>query len=258
MRVARNVADLQIAQKFYAEALGFQPTGPIGEDAALAEILGVERVRVLRMRLGAQEIELSECFCSGLAYPENIGGNNVAFQHIAIVTTDIAVAYSQVMGQGAQAISTNGPQLLPQSSGGVKAFKFRDPDGHPLELLEFPVAAGKAATGYDHSAISVSDVERSVAFYAGIGILRAAQQVNRGVEQDALDGLRDVVVDVVALRAQATPHVELLHYRRPEVVSNFLLMPNDIAADRLVFGSPESGLRLLKDPDGHLVLLDGR
>lgn len=27
---------------------------------------------------------------------------------------------------------------LPESSGGVTAFKFRDPDGHPLELLAFP------------------------------------------------------------------------------------------------------------------------
>ncbi len=39
---------------------------------------------------------------------------------------------------GWTAISTDGPQRLPPSSGGVAAFKFRDPDGHPLELLAFP------------------------------------------------------------------------------------------------------------------------
>ena len=32
-------------------------------------------------------------------------------------------------------ISRNGPEALP---GGVVAFKFRGPDGHPLELIQFP------------------------------------------------------------------------------------------------------------------------
>ncbi len=34
-----------------------------------------------------------------------------------------------------------GPERLPARSGGVSAFKFRDPDGHPLELLAFPPEA---------------------------------------------------------------------------------------------------------------------
>ena len=81
---------------------------------------------------------------------------------------------------GWTAISIDGPQRLPASSGGVSAFKFRDPDGHPLELLAFPDGAwpahwqarsnGDLALGIDHSAISVSDSARSIAFYEALGL----------------------------------------------------------------------------------------
>jgi hypothetical protein len=33
------------------------------------------------------------------------------------------------------------PQRLPdwnKAAGGIKAFYFKDPDGHPLEILQFP------------------------------------------------------------------------------------------------------------------------
>ena len=45
---------------------------------------------------------------------------------------------------GWRPISEGGPQLLPPSNGAVRAFKFRDPDGHPLELIWFPPGQGRA------------------------------------------------------------------------------------------------------------------
>ncbi len=252
-RVGRNVSDLAAAAAFYEEALGFQPAGAVIEDPALAEFLGVERVRLLRMRLGSQEIELSVCFPPGARCPPNMRADDLAFQHIAIVTKDIAGAYRHVMKIGATAISRYGPVRLPVASGGVTAFKFRDPDGHALEFLQFPAAA----PGYDHSAISVANVQRSVAFYAGLGLVVTAQQLNQGAEQDALDGLANVAVEVVALRpAQPTPHVELLCYRGVQAAVPYA--PGDVGADRLVFAGNGDGLVLLRDPDGHVVLIDGR
>jgi len=53
------------------------------------------------------------------------------------------------------------------------------------------------------------------------------------------------------------PHVELLCYRQPKAKA-VAYGPADICADRLVFGTEGGGLRLLRDPDGHVVLLDGR
>jgi len=259
LRVGRNVTHLESAAAFYGGILGFQAIGPVIEDVALAALLGVEKLRLARMRLGAREIELTECFPKSLAYPAAMRASDLAFQHIAIVTSDIRQASLQVLRHGAEAISRAGPVRLPASSGGVRAFKFRDPDGHPLEFLQFPERFSPAGPGYDHSAIVVSDIEKSVAFYAGMGLSVGARQVNRGPEQNALDGLPDVTVDVLALRpAQPSPHVELLCYRGPDVALAWPYAPADICADRLIFGASSGGVRLLRDGDGHVILIDGR
>jgi catechol 2,3-dioxygenase-like lactoylglutathione lyase family enzyme len=258
LRVARNVAALDRAAAFYTDALGFEAAGPVLDDAPLARLLRVERVWVLRLRLGAQEVELSQCFPASAAYPAQTGANALCFQHIALLTTDIAAAYARVKQAKVAEISRHGPVRLPVSSGGVIAYKFRDPEGHPLEFLQFPEGAGKPAAGYDHSAISVSDWQASMAFYSGIGLTLAARQLNQGAAQDALDGLDAAAVDVVALNPpQAAPHVELLCYRKPAGKA-VAYAPADVCADRLVFATGDGTLRLQRDPDGHVVLLDGR
>jgi catechol 2,3-dioxygenase-like lactoylglutathione lyase family enzyme len=256
-RVARNVADLQAAAAFYVK-LGFSVEGDATRDTALAVCLGLTRVRSQMLRRREQLLELTECFPKGAGYPAWCLSNDLLFQHIAIVTQDIFAASAQAMQAGALAISEGGPERLPARAGGVIAWKFRDLDGHPCEFLQFPAASGKAASGYDHSAISVADVAASAAFYGGYGFRQIAAQVNHGVEQDRLDGLADVSVDVVALQGETdTPHIELLGYRRP-VGRQAVVGLNDIAADRLVFGGKTGVLEVLRDPEGHVVLLDGR
>lgn len=258
-QVSRNVVDLEPAARFYTDALGFQAIGAAIEDPLLAKLLGVQRLRILRMRLGAQEIELSECYPPSTPYPRDMAANNLGFQHIAIITTDITNAYNKVLRLGAKPMSSSGPVHLPVSSGGVFAIKFRDLDGHPLEYLQFPKSIERALEGFDHSAICISDVEKSVAFYTKIGLRVTAQQVNRGSAQDTLDGLTNVSVAVVALRPpQPTPHLELLCYRAPKPHANAPYMLADICADRLVFASMNGELQLLRDPDGHVILVDGR
>jgi catechol 2,3-dioxygenase-like lactoylglutathione lyase family enzyme len=254
LRVGRNVGDLDSAAAFYAAGLGFRPLGPVIEDFGLAQSLGVQRVRLLRLRLGAQEIELSECHPQGAVYPRGLAANHPGFQHIAIVTGDIASAYGKVMRHGAAAISRDGPVRLPVASGGVAAFKFRDLDGHPLEFLEFPGAA--RAPGFDHSALCVSNIQQAVAFYAQLGLTLTAQQVNHGPEQDALDGLADVAVDVLALHPPLpAPHVELLHYRTPSPPATAPYGAADLCADRLIFTTSSGAAQWLRDPDGHFILL---
>jgi catechol 2,3-dioxygenase-like lactoylglutathione lyase family enzyme len=218
-RIARNVTDLTQAEKFYTKALGFEPIGAIGQDPELATLLQLRKIHI---------------------------------QHIALLSPDIQAAYTKALAGGAVPISTNGPIRLPPASGGVTAVKFRDPDGHPLEFIQNP------AQGYDHSAISVLDVARSANFYAAIGVILKSSQRNHGPEQDALDGLANADLSVVALRPpQPSPHVELLCYQNPQAVPVHWRV-TDICADRLVFTSETNGLRLLRDPDGHVILLDGR
>jgi catechol 2,3-dioxygenase-like lactoylglutathione lyase family enzyme len=253
-RVARNVADLAEASVFY-EALGFTPLRPAAEDAELAALLAIERVVSRLFGLGTQQLELTQCTPPGLAYPGSAKSNDVRFQHIAMVTRDIFSMQNRALQAGATSISHGGPQRLPKESGGVIAWKFRDPEGHPLEFLEMPDKAA-LTTGYDHSAICVTDAERSINFYQALGLNLRHRHVNQGAAQARLDGLELSTVEVIAmLPALAPPHVELLCYPGTVAASQ---SANDIAADRLVFTNPGSRLALKRDPDGHILLLDAR
>src|SRR5205085_5189828 len=65
--------------------------------------------------------------------------NDRWFQHVAIIVSDIDRAYQWLREHKVQHASP-GPQLLPAwnpNAGGIRAFYFRDPDGHPLEVLWF-------------------------------------------------------------------------------------------------------------------------
>ena len=169
------------------------------------------------------------------------------FQHFAIVVSDMTAAYANLQAfRNWTAISADGPQILPPSSGGVTAFKFRDPEGHPLELLAFAPGAtpahwafqsGNLCLGIDHSAISVADTDRSVAFYSRLGLARTASSLNVGPEQEKLDDLVGAVVEVTALAPpiQTVPHVELLCYRRNFDRRKVSTNRNDVAATQLVF-----------------------
>jgi catechol 2,3-dioxygenase-like lactoylglutathione lyase family enzyme len=182
----------------------------------------------------------------------------LCFQHIALVTEDMKAAFACATQAGAKPISSDGPQALPVSSGGVTAWKFRDLDGHPLEFLQFP-AGHPPGIGYDHSAISVADATRSIEFYSAIGLSLKQRQVNRGIAQDRLDALSGAVAEVIAMASPSgPPHLELLAYRSPKPPPGAPPQPNDIVADRLVFTGTAGGLSLAHDPDGHILLRDGR
>ena len=240
--------------RFYA-ALGFA----VGDRHRIADaemaMLGLtgEGVR-LPLALGTQRIDLDRFAVAGRAYPDGANAADPIFQHFALVTRDPAAAWSRALAAGAAAIGRDGPVTLPASSGGVTAVKFRDPDGHPLELLYFPAdrpGGDGAVTRIDHSAISVSDAETSIAFYTGHGLTVGEETLNRGPTQVALDGLVDVRVRVVPLHPSTQPpHLELLAYRNPATPPHRPLAANDIAATRLVWDGGTTGLA--RDPDGHL------
>jgi len=242
--------------RFYA-AIGFT----IGTVAPIATaemaLLGLAGAGTrLAMTLGPSLVEL-DCFEQpGAAYPADTTASDGQFQHLAIVTTDIAAAWADAVAAGATAISRDGPVVLPASSGGVIAVKFRDPVGHPLEFLQFPAGSNSAWTGagvlgIDHSAISVADVDRSIAFYAAHGLTQGERGLNQGPTQVALDGIDAVVVDVVPLLPERAPaHLELLGYHGPRGAGRDPLMANDIAATRIVWHADRDAL--VRDDDGHL------
>ena len=269
-RVDMICGDPRQLAEFYAAAFGF---GHETDAEGIALTLGRQRIGLRRMPPG------------GRPYPDDVAGWSPLFQHCAIIVAEMTAAYARLAAvPGWTAISTAGPQRLPAASGGATAFKFRDPDGHPLELLAFPAHAtppqwvscdGALCLGIDHSAISVADTAASIAFYAGLGLAHAGGSLNHGMEQAQLDGVPGAVVEVTALAPpHPTPHVELLCYRG-SYDRRAHHAAEDASATRLVFSvddraavsalctrlslsivQDDAGTTLLRDPDGHLICLE--
>jgi len=273
LRISRVVSDLDRSELFYTDALGFRrlSRGPL--DPALLAALGMAGAAAEQsvMRLGDEEIALVQFAAAGRPYPAESQSRDLWFQHLAIVVRTMDRAYANLSAhRGWQPISWGGPQHLPPATGGVRAFKFRDPDGHPLELLWFPPGQGRALwqkraaispyLGIDHSAIAVSLTSRSLAFYRRLGLSPAERSWNHGQAQSALDGLMEARLRVIGLRPGSPegPGLELLRYRppgRPLIAPR----PNDCVTDWVtlaVSGLSRSSPAALRDPDGHLLVLE--
>jgi catechol 2,3-dioxygenase-like lactoylglutathione lyase family enzyme len=241
---------------FY-RAIGFDIGEAASIPAAELELLGLAGAGSrIAMSLGRSRVDLERFDLPGHPYPDDTTACDLAFQHLALVTDDAEAAWRRARDAGAAPISRECPVTLPMSAGGVTAVKFRDPEGHPLEFLQFPRDGnadwkGTGILGIDHSAIVVSDVAASRRFYAGHGLSEAGATVNHGPTQDALDGLHGVELDVVPMNPTSRPpHVELLGYRHPVGRAISPVAVNDIAATRILWRS--DGDALIRDPDGHL------
>jgi catechol 2,3-dioxygenase-like lactoylglutathione lyase family enzyme len=293
-----TVRDAEAAATFFERVLTFTRVSDVeasGRDVELLYGVFGARVRVIRMTLGNEAIELTEFLAPrGRDYPADTRANDHWFQHVAIITSDMQAAYARLRAHGVAHAST-GPQRLPDwnpGAAGIEAFYFRDPDGHFLEVLAFPPGKGdprwqhrdRLFLGIDHTAIVSSDTERSVAFYrGGVGLAVAGAGENYGVEQEHLNNVFGVRLKITTLRAPVGPGVELLEYLAPrggrptprDLKANDLAhWQTTIAAGGLArflrtqFGgwlvspdvvrpAPVHGgpALLLRDPDGHGVLL---
>jgi len=265
-RFSLTASDVDSLAVFYKQAFGCHQIADYRlQGDEFRQLMGVETdAHCVRLGLGHEVIELLQFDIPGRPYPADASASALVFQHFAIVTADMTEAWIHLSRtEGWSAITSGGPQRLPESSGGVTAFKFRDPDGHPLELLSFRrnhtppkwrlAQGGTLCLGIDHSAISISDTTASVGFYAALGLTVSTKSHNVGAEQDILDGLAHVMVDVTGLVPPSpAPHVELLAYGGEAPALPEPLRANDIAATRLVFESADTNVPLgLTDPDGH-------
>jgi len=123
-----------------------------GERWALLFDLPEPVVRVSELRLGRESVEFREFESPrGRQVPRGAPSNELSFQHMAIVVSDMQAAYGRLRSLGVHEVSP-GPQTLPlsnQTAGGIQAFYFRDSDWHALELIQFP--AGKGAERVERS-----------------------------------------------------------------------------------------------------------
>src|SRR4051812_39477364 len=226
-----TVKDMNTSVKFYSVVLGFKKisdeeiTGDEYEN--LEGVFGLN-IRVVRMQLGDEQIELTDYLTSGgRSIPEDAQSNDLYFQHIAIVVSDMDKAYEHLRKYMVMHVSTT-TQTIPASNvaaAGIRAFYFHDPDMHNLELIYFPKGKdqpkwqnsnGKIFLGIDHTAIGISNTENSLHFYQDmLGIQRKGETWNMGMEQAHLNAVENARLHITGLRAESGAGTEFLQYIQP-------------------------------------------
>jgi catechol 2,3-dioxygenase-like lactoylglutathione lyase family enzyme len=244
--VGITVSDIDRSVEFFSKVLSFEKVSDVevagSEYERLQGVFGA-RMRIARMRLGEEFIDLTEYLTPrGRPIPVDSRSNDQWFQHIAIVVSDMDKAYQQLRAHKVQHTS-NSPQRIPdwnKAAAGIKAFYFKDPDGHNLELIYFPSGKGNPKwqqtngslfLGIDHTAIVVSDTARSLDFYRDVlGMKLAGESENYGAEQEHLNNVFASRVRISGLKAPSGFGIEFLDYLTPR---DGRPMPHDTRANDL-------------------------
>jgi len=296
------VSDLARSTAFF-ESIGFTVVGEVersGDGEARRTGLAGAHVRSVQLRLGGEKLALLQYLAPGPGRPVplDMRGNDLWFQHVAIVVSDMDRAFTWLRSLHVAFVSS-GPQTLPRwnrAAAGIRAFYFADPDGHTLEIIHFPRGKGQPRwqtpascgrrpaelclfLGIDHTAITVSDTDQSLAFYRDrLGLQVAGESENYGPEQEQLNGVFGARLRITTLRAASGPGLELLQYLSPRggrpMPSD--VRPNDLFQWQIVASAGDGGAvraaaaatggrtisqlgsageALLRDRDGHALLV---
>ena len=228
--IGMTVSDTDRAVEFYS-ALSFQKVSDVevlGDEFEHLEGVFGARMRIVRMQLGNEYVDLTQYLAPpGRPIPADSRSNDLWFQHIAIVVRDMDQAFEKLRALKVQFVST-APQTLPPSlkaAAGIKAFYFRDPDQHNLEIIYFPPGKGdprwqektdKLFLGIDHTAIGISNTDASLKFYRDLlGLRKAGESENFGTEQEHLNQVFGAHLRITGMRADGGPGIEFLEYLTP-------------------------------------------
>jgi len=212
-----TVSDMDRAVDFYSKVLTFEKvsdTEVAGESYEHLEGVFGLRMRVVRMRLGDEFIELTEYLApKGRPIPVDSRSNDRWFQHIAIIVSDMDKVYARLRQNKVEQASS-GPQHLPdwnKNAAGILAFYFKDPDGHPVEVLQFP-----PDKGLEKWHRSTDKLFLGIKFYRNLlGMHVAGESENYGTEQEHLNNVFGAHLRITALRGASGPGIELLEYLTP-------------------------------------------
>lgn len=231
LSIGMTVSDLDRSVEFYTRVLDFEK---MSEEEQFGDVyersvgLFAARSRTVKLKLGDEVIELTEFLTPrGRAIPADSASNDYWFQHIAIIVSSMDTAYQKLKKHRVRHLSPS-PQRLPdwnKNAGGIEAFYFADPDGHPLEILHFPPDKGDAKwhrttnklfLGIDHTAIVVSDTDQSLKLYRDqLGMRVAGISENYGPEQERLNAVFGVRLLITIMKTDQGPGIEFLEYLCP-------------------------------------------
>ena len=234
-KVSITVSNLERSLDFYTKVLPFEKVRTYTlSGKSVQRLYGIRdselSVEVALLRLGEEYVELMEFNSTklkGRNIPLDSRSNDLWFQHIAIVVSDMEKAYEQLAKHQVVHVST-APQTLPDyipAAAGIAAFYFQDPDKHNLEIIYFPKGKGnpkwqnkeeKIFLGIDHTAIGIDQTEESLAFYQDLLHLKVAgNSENYGSEQEHLNQVFGARLLITGLQAKSGFGVEFLDYISP-------------------------------------------
>lgn len=298
--VGFTVSDMAQSLDFFTKHFPFKKISDqtISAGADIEQLTGLTDIsmRVVDLQLGNEVLELTAYSSAGQPIPTDTRSNDRWFQHLAIVVSDIDKAYAQLQQHNVCNVSPE-PQTMPQSNpdmAGIRAFYFQDPDGHFLELIQFPPNKGddkwhqtgdELFLGIDHTAVVVANTADSLDFYQNvIGLKLQGSMENSGKEHERLSQVPGIHIKITRLNPDQGIGVELLEYlspqdgrpipddRRPNDVMHWqtTLVVEDVTAytkesvqhpvssgvSALPKESPlyDRGI-LVRDPDGHALRL---
>jgi catechol 2,3-dioxygenase-like lactoylglutathione lyase family enzyme len=229
--VGMTVSDMDRSIEFFCKVLSFEKIADVevygNEYEKLQGLFGL-RMRVARLKLRQEMVELTQYLApEGRPIPPDWRSHDHGFQHVAIVVSDMDKAYQQLRAHKVRHAST-GPQTIPatnKAAAGIRAFYFKDPDGHNLEIIYFPPGKGdprwqnnsdKLFLGIDHTAIVVSNTQNSLTYYRDLlGLKLAGESMNYGTEQEHLNNVAGARLHISGLRATTGPGIEFLEYLTP-------------------------------------------
>jgi catechol 2,3-dioxygenase-like lactoylglutathione lyase family enzyme len=258
--VGMTVSDADRSVEFFTKVLAFEKVSDVevaGEAyERLQGVFGL-RMRVVTLQLGGERIELTEYLVPrGRPIPVDARSTDRWFQHMAIIVSDMDKAYARLRQFKVEHAST-GPQTLPpyiKAAAGIRAFYFKDPDGHVLEILEFPPDKGhpkwkrptdKLFLGIDHTAIVVADTEASLKFYRDtLGMQVLGESENYGTEQEHLNNVFGARLRITAVRAAEGPAIEFLEYLAPRTGRPY---PPDARSNDLIHWQTKIATRSAED-----------
>jgi catechol 2,3-dioxygenase-like lactoylglutathione lyase family enzyme len=244
--VGMTVSDMDRAVEFYS-ALTFQRVSDVevlGDEFEHLEGVFGARMRIVRMQLGNEYLDLTQYLAPpGRPIPADSRSNDLWFQHVAIVVRDMDQAFEKLRALKVQFVST-GPQTLPpwiKAAAGIKAFYFRDPDQHNLEIIYFPPGKGdprwqektdKLLLGIDHTAVGIANTQASLHFYRDLlGLRKAGESENFGTEQEHLNQVFGAHLQITGMRAASGAGIEFLEYLTPR---DGRARPADVHANDIV------------------------
>lgn len=127
------VSDAERSLEFYQGLLGMDVFFDVALDGASMEAVTGEagaKGRMIGGLLGGTVVELLEFSHRRLEPAANRAG--LGYTNISLSVEDLDATYEQIVSSGWR------PDQAPVEIGGVRMFFVRDPDGTPIEFVEYP------------------------------------------------------------------------------------------------------------------------